>query len=52
MARHLWKERILADGMTAEEVLAEYPQLAPEDVRAALEYAAEITPGGVRVRRA
>ena len=27
----------LADGMSAEEVLQEYPQLSPEDVRAALE---------------
>ena len=32
----------LADGMSAEEVLQEYPQLSPEDIRAALEYAAEV----------
>ncbi len=31
----------LADGMTPEEVLDEYPQLSREDVLAALEYAAE-----------
>jgi uncharacterized protein (DUF433 family) len=28
----------LASGMTIEEVLAEYPQLTEEDVRAAIEY--------------
>ncbi len=32
----------LADGMSAEEIIAEYPQLTREDVRAALEYAAEV----------
>jgi len=68
MARHLWKERILADpkvhhgdpcvrgtripvamivgsladGMSVEEVLREYPQLCEKDIRAALEYAAEV----------
>jgi uncharacterized protein (DUF433 family) len=32
----------LADGMTPAEVLAEYPQLTEEDLRAALAYAAEL----------
>ena len=32
----------LADGMTQEEILAEYPQLSPEDIRASLAYAAEV----------
>ena len=32
----------LADGMTADELLAEYPSLDLEDVRAALAYAAEL----------
>ena len=31
----------LADGMTATELLAEYPQLAHEDVLAAIAYGAE-----------
>ncbi len=30
----------LADGLTAEEIVREYPPLAVEDVRAALAYAA------------
>ncbi len=33
----------LANGMATEEILAEYPQLAAEDVRAAIAYAAEMT---------
>jgi len=32
----------LADGLTAEEIVAEYPQLTSEDVAAALAYAAEV----------
>lgn len=32
----------LADGMSWEEVLAAYPQLEPDDIRAALAYAAEM----------
>ncbi len=32
----------LADGMTAAEIRAEYPQLAADDIRAALAYAAEV----------
>jgi uncharacterized protein (DUF433 family) len=33
----------LANGQTEKEMLAAYPQLQPEDIRAALAYAAEIT---------
>lgn len=33
----------LADGVSEAEILAAYPQLRPEDVRAALAYAAEMT---------
>ena len=33
----------LAQGMTPEEVLREYPQLAAEDIRAALAYGAEMS---------
>jgi uncharacterized protein (DUF433 family) len=32
-----------AYGVPQEEILAAYPQLAPEDIRAALAYAAEMT---------
>jgi len=32
---------MLADGMTADEILAAYPDLEAEDVREALRYAAE-----------
>jgi uncharacterized protein (DUF433 family) len=32
---------MVADGMTVEEILADFPELEPEDVRAALLYAAE-----------
>ena len=32
----------LADGMTVAEVIEEYPQLTPDDVAAALAYAAEV----------
>ncbi len=32
---------LLADGMTEAELLAEYPVLAPDDVRAAIAYGAE-----------
>jgi uncharacterized protein (DUF433 family) len=31
---------LIADGRTVEEILADYPQLVAEDVRAALEFAA------------
>ncbi|HEX9800956.1 MAG TPA: DUF433 domain-containing protein [Thermoanaerobaculia bacterium] len=33
----------LADGLTEKELLEAYPQLKPDDIRAALAYAAEIT---------
>jgi uncharacterized protein (DUF433 family) len=33
----------LADGVGENEILAAYPQLKPEDIRAALAYAAEMT---------
>jgi uncharacterized protein (DUF433 family) len=32
---------MVADGMSAEEILAAYPDLEPEDLREALRYAAE-----------
>jgi uncharacterized protein (DUF433 family) len=40
----LWVSLILdflANGLTMEELLAEYPQLAPDDIRAAIAYGAE-----------
>jgi len=42
----LWVSLILdflANGMSIEEILAEYPQLTEEDVRAAIAYGAEMT---------
>lgn len=33
----------LAEGISEEEILAAYPQLTQEDIRAALAYAAEMT---------
>jgi uncharacterized protein (DUF433 family) len=33
----------LAEGIPEEEILAAYPQLHPEDIRAALAFAAEMT---------
>ena len=33
----------LASGMTIEEILAEYPQLTGEDIRAAIAYGAEMS---------
>jgi uncharacterized protein (DUF433 family) len=32
----------LAEGLTAEEILADYPQLTADDIRAALAYGAEV----------
>lgn len=32
---------MVAEGMTVEEILAEYPNLEAEDIREALQYAAE-----------
>ncbi|MBM4066289.1 MAG: DUF433 domain-containing protein [Planctomycetes bacterium] len=34
---------LLANGMNIEEILAEYPQLTEEDVRAAIAYGAEMS---------
>jgi uncharacterized protein (DUF433 family) len=34
---------LLASGMTVDEVLAEYPQLTPEDIRACIAFASEMT---------
>lgn len=33
----------LADGMTAEEIREDYPQLQPEDILAAIAYGAEMS---------
>lgn len=33
----------LADGVTEKELLEAYPELTPDDIRAALAYAAEVT---------
>jgi uncharacterized protein (DUF433 family) len=33
----------VAAGMTTPEIIEEYPDLEPEDIRAALEYAAYLT---------
>jgi uncharacterized protein (DUF433 family) len=37
----------LAEGMSAEEIIEHYPHLSPEDIRAALAYAAELSQEGV-----
>ena len=34
---------LLADGMTMEQILAEYSGLEPDDIRACVAYAAEMT---------
>ncbi len=34
--------RMLAEGIQEEEILQEYPRLTPEDIRAALAYAARL----------
>ena len=34
---------LLADGMTVEQILAQYPGLEPDDIRACIAYAAEMT---------
>lgn len=34
---------LLADGTTAQEIIAEYPQLSEEDIRAAIAYGAEMS---------
>lgn len=33
---------LVANGMTPEEILSEYPSLEPEDIRQALRYAADL----------
>ncbi len=33
----------LANGMSSDEILAEYPQLSTEDIRAAIAYGAEMS---------
>lgn len=33
---------LVANGMTPEEILSEYPSLEPEDIRQALQYAADL----------
>ena len=34
---------LMADGMTTEEILDQYPGLEPDDIRACVAYAAEMT---------
>ena len=34
---------LLADGMTSEQILEQYPGLEPDDIRASMAYAAEMT---------
>ena len=34
---------LLADGMSIEEIIAEYPQLTRDDIRAAIAYGAEMS---------
>jgi len=34
---------LMADGMTTEEILGQYPGLEPDDIRACVAYAAEMT---------
>jgi len=36
---------LLSDGMTIEELLADYPQLSEADVRACLDYGARVAAG-------
>ena len=38
---------LLSAGMTREEILADYDELEPEDIRAVLLYAARLSQGGV-----
>ena len=39
---------LVANGMTADQIVAEYPDLQPEDVRQALQYAAALATEEVR----
>jgi uncharacterized protein (DUF433 family) len=34
---------LMADGLTTEEILEQYPGLEPDDIRACIAYAAEMT---------
>jgi uncharacterized protein (DUF433 family) len=36
---------LLADGLTEEEILRDYPQLTIADIRACLDYGARVTSG-------
>lgn len=36
---------LMADGMTADEILADYPQLSADDLRACLAYGARLATG-------
>lgn len=38
-------QNLIANGMTQEEILADYPYLEPEDIQAVLSYSAD-RPGG------
>ncbi len=37
--------RLMAQGMTQEEILEDYPKLEKDDIKAALEYAASLAEG-------
>lgn len=41
-----WLLDLLAGGMTPDEILADYEDLQPDDLRAALAYAARVTATG------
>ena len=41
---------LLASGMTPEEILADYPDLQPEDLQAVLLYAAKLSEVGAVLR--
>jgi uncharacterized protein (DUF433 family) len=42
---------LVANGMSAEEIIEEYPDLEPEDIQAALRYAAWATEDAIYVPR-
>jgi uncharacterized protein (DUF433 family) len=44
--------RLIAQGKSRDEILAEYPDLEPEDIREALSYAAWLASDQVYVERA
>jgi uncharacterized protein (DUF433 family) len=39
---------LVANGMTPTEILSEYPSLEPEDIRQALQYAADLASSVIR----